>query len=313
MNNKIILIVAGFVLLSVGTGYWLQNKKVNLQPSVNLYVQKYTSDPLESESALIDLAKIIGANSMNIVIHLYEKDLKELINGPIGPQVDVGIFNAFQVLHADKNGDKLDTLYSVSPDPFSECFIELKVVAQKGSSIESVADLHKKRVALHSPSAKVAFMLNPELKRNKVIFDEVIMNQSQDWITENLRNKKIDAAISFQYIFKGSKQNRENFIKSFGGRKKNHMKLIALTDSKIPCKLLFINKKLDTNLKNAFIKNFTEAIEYSENYLYFKDIAHAGSITKINPQNLMNVKKTISEMSKYTLKDFSKKITEKDL
>ncbi len=312
MKIKKILIVTGLIILIAGTVIWaqifLKNKK-----AFNLYVQKYPNELMESETAVNDLAKIIGSKNMDVVIHLYEKELRQLLNSPLGDNVHAGIFNPFQVMRVDNKSEKIDILYSVSPSPFSECFLETKVLTRKNSPIRTIAQLNNKKVALY-PSDKVGFMLYPLLKREKVIFDKAIMNKSQEWINENLLNKKIDASISFQLIFNGNNRSRERFINSFNKEvKKSNVNLLALTDTKIPCKLLFVNNKVDPSLKIEFINNFSAAIENSENYLYFKDIAQSGSITKIDSQNVKRIEQSIAEMSKYSLKEFSKKIIEKDL
>lgn len=301
MKNKTLVFTLLLITMILVLVYYYYNTK---KMKVNVFFQnngQYTFSPDSKHY----IEKILGDSIGNIEIFSESYDLSFAFEDEKyrGASFDFAIVNTIPFFKEKRLYENYEILKSLSSRPSEECFIEARLVTSPNSSIKELKQLNGKKIAITPPAKKVLLMFLPDLKKNQVVFDTVYLNKRFAWIDANLKNKNIDAGMSFSFFQQNSKiQEGEleptNIFAKF--------KSLARTNLKVPCQILIAKKSLSNEVKSKFTQNLNTSAKTAESLEEFNSTIKIASIYSVSPEETVRLKEIIDNLSELDVEDFSK-------
>lgn len=319
MERKKVFSRVGIILLvaTVGGGaYFLKlPHRGNDKEELNFYLPRGESlagEYQDSEKQSVNnLSNFLSRSGKKFNIVLYsplQKNLsKEMVNTKLEP--DAGVMATSHVFQLMRNGIKVHPVFEVSPHVKYACRTELQILVSKDSNINTLKDLKNKKLAIIEKANRFSILLFNDLKQNNVIFDTIYPERFASWGKDNVLNKKIDGmALAVNVLENGS----DSFVRGDYQDEPN-LKAISITNSHIPCRVIFLNDKLETAFQKKLINYLKNEVTTTAGLIALRSSAQIGSIKELSSEEWSKIHQSLREMSLgKSLKDFARKIDSLD-
>lgn len=301
---KVSLILSAVALL--GAGIYFAKKPS--QKTIHLFLESpFISDT--ARQSVPAMEALLTTKNVNVKINLVQKRLIDAATE--GMRLDAGVSNVGQIFRIISMNVNVTPVMAISPDPTNECIAETQVDVLKNSPIKTLKQLQGKTIGTTKRAQRTMYYIFPELTEMGLKFKKIYNAQEPNWILENLRNKTIDAAIIHHtYIVDKPKAKSDLGQLALGVYEDPdiNVRSIKVTDFKIPCRLLFIDRGLDQALQREFLNNFKDILSKQENMTLFNEVAQIGSMVPLSDEEISRMRKFIEGSANISLRSFTENV-----
>lgn len=281
------------------------NKKDNSK-TLNFFIESPNPKHIKNDQSINEAQELLSTKNNQVEIQYSEQKLSDTLIKKTS--VDAGISSLGQVLLANNQGNKFTILMTISPNTKKACAAEAQIVVPKLSPISELSMLNGKTIGISARGSRTMAYLFPEFKTMGIKFKKIYAGPSRQWVMEKLKDKTIDAAILHLVQIKNAPKAKSDLGPIIHGEYENEeldIKIIKVTDTNLPCRVLFINNAVDESTKKSFLEKFQSALKSEVNIALFSDLAQIGSATPISPEELEKMTKFIQDTSAIRLRTFS--------
>lgn len=219
-------------------------------------------------------------------LHVFLKEKK------IKPEdIDFGLTDVPQLINLKKISPDFRPVITVSPHATHECFAELQILTKKNSAINSLNDLQGKQLTITERAMRFSNLMAQLLIDHKIVLNKLVLKSEMNSAKKNLLNEKIDALVIFVSKFSNG-QIITRFGSHFEGAYENepHIKVVHTTDTRLPCRIIFINSKFEPSFQSAFINHLVKLPDTPENYIALRQYAAIGKMTILKEDHWHSIK-----------------------
>lgn len=306
--NKILTTLLSLALLiGIGfTGYYFYQQKNVSEPvagpseELTFYLPERDmpgerEDTNDTDQKAEDLFSVEG-RKVNIVHYNLPFRVFMKQNNIINDKVDTGMMDVPQLAFLNREGAKLRPVFAVSPDRESSCHSEMQIITTKKSGLKSMADLKNKKLVITERAMRSVNMLTATFEKENLSFDTLYIKRKIPWAKENLLSGTVDAiVITVSKLGNGQTISRFGSFDGNNYEKEPEMQVIYTTDTKIPCRVIFVNEKLAPETQKAFITKLLSLTNDADSRITLRQLAMIGGLTTLTSEDWSVITKTLGE------------------
>jgi len=227
-----------------------QNGVTKAYTVINLIVQEDDIDPVQDVDRLA-LEDILKTKSFEIHISSTDKNFKNAIQDthPSRKNSIMGVLSPTRFASMTARSPQLVPLYFTSLEPQVDCYNETQVVRNAKSSILTPNDFNNKKIGIEDRVLIQSKLMLQKLKEKGVSPSKIIIYSQRSKGLNDLLHSNIDVFYTRAKVFSsGAVESGVGTVTENGFLETPGIKIVTTSDFKIPCRIMFINSRIDSRI-----------------------------------------------------------------
>lgn len=289
----------------------------NKSPSFTILNFMIQEDDIEtlSEADRLALENLLQDFTFQVKFVSLDKNFGETIKKihPAKANGLVGISSPTRFAYMQVRSRDFEPVFFTSPDANLECYNEAQVIKRSKNEIITINDMSHKIVGVEDRALVQSKMFIQKLKEKNIIPQKIIVYSSRASGLKDLLNDKIDffftrvKHISSGAVLSGVGTMTENSFLEYPG-----LKVLTMTDFKIPCRLVFITKKVLPRINSDFTNKLSALVYEPEAKDLLRRTLAIGYLTKVTPEKWDKVKGLVLKGQNIGLNTLAPEVSIKD-